>query len=83
VNQPTRKFSPRAARALVAAAAGAAAFATAASAYAEPLGFLETIKHHTTLINTVPDNGDQNPYAVVVAPVTAGAIKQGDGRQLQ
>ncbi|RKT21440.1 hypothetical protein B0G69_4830 [Paraburkholderia sp. RAU2J] len=56
----------------------AAAFATAPVAYAEPQGFLATFKHHTTLINTVPDNGDQNPYAVVVAPVTAGTVKQGD-----
>jgi hypothetical protein len=26
----------------------------------------------------VPDNGDQNPYAVFVAPVSAGKIQQGD-----
>ena len=78
MNNPTRKFSPRAARALIAAAVSTAAFATAGLAHAEPQGFLETVKHHTTLINTVPDNGDQNPYAVVVAPVTAGTVKQGD-----
>ena len=78
MNRLTRKFSPRAARALLAATAGAAAFAVAASAQAEPQGFLETIKHHTTLINTVPDNGDQNPYAIVVAPVSAGTVKKGD-----
>jgi len=78
VNQPTRKFWPRAARALLTATAGAAVLATAVNAYAEPQGFLETIKHHTTLINTVPDNGDQNPYALVIAPVSAGTIKQGD-----
>ena len=29
-------------------------------------------------INTVPDNGDQNPYAVVVAPVSAGTVKKDD-----
>ncbi|MFM0100492.1 hypothetical protein PQQ87_33200 [Paraburkholderia nemoris] len=78
MNNPTRKFSPRAARALIAAAFSTAAFATAGVAHAEPQGFLETVKHHTTLINTVPGNGDQNPYAVVVAPVTAGTVKQGD-----
>ncbi|CAB3798986.1 hypothetical protein [Paraburkholderia fynbosensis] len=26
----------------------------------------------------MPDNRDQNPCAVVVAPVTAGTVKQGD-----
>ncbi|MGA7811958.1 MAG: hypothetical protein WCA53_03335, partial [Caballeronia sp.] len=48
------------------------------SAQAEPQGFLETLHKHTTLINTVPSNGDQNPYALVVAPVTTGTVKQGD-----
>jgi hypothetical protein len=64
----------------------ALAFASAAllagvgiqSAQAEPQGFLETLHKHTTLINTVPSNGDQNPYALVVAPVTTGTVKQGD-----
>ncbi|MBB5499569.1 hypothetical protein HDG37_003789 [Paraburkholderia sp. MM5384-R2] len=78
MNQVTRKLAARAARALLAAMAGAAALTTAASAQAEPQGFLETVKHHTTLINTVPDNGDQNPYALVVAPVSAGTVKKGD-----
>ncbi|CAD6555824.1 NHL repeat-containing protein [Paraburkholderia metrosideri] len=82
MNHSTRKFSPRAVRGhvrnLLAVAAGVATLATVSAAYAEPQGFLETIKHHTTLINTVPTNGDQNPYAVVVAPVTAGTVKQGD-----
>lgn len=86
MNHPTRQFSPRTARAQIAATATAAATAIAAAAalvtttaaHAEPQGFLETIKHHTTLINTVPDNGDQNPYAVVVAPVSAGTVKKGD-----
>jgi len=84
VNHPTRQFSPRAARARLAATAAAttmaaaAALVTTSAAHAEPQGFLETIKHHTTLINTVPDNGDQNPYAVVVAPVSAGTVKKGD-----
>ncbi|MFL9875547.1 hypothetical protein [Paraburkholderia megapolitana] len=74
----TRKLSSRSARTVLALATGAVVFATAATAYAEPQGFLETLHHHTTLINTVPDNGDQNPYALVVAPVSAGTVKQGD-----
>ena len=41
-------------------------------------GFLETIHRHVTRISTVPDNGDLNPYAVVVAPVSAGKIQKDD-----
>ena len=41
-------------------------------------GFLETIHRHTLLTATVPDNGDQNPYAIVVSPVTSGTIKKDD-----
>jgi DNA-binding beta-propeller fold protein YncE len=48
------------------------------TAHAAPIGFLETLHKHTTLINTVPSNGDQNPYAIVVAPVSSGTVKQGD-----
>jgi hypothetical protein len=43
-----------------------------------PKGFLETIHRHTTLTSTVTDNGDLNPYAVVVAPVSAGKVMQDD-----
>lgn len=64
------------------AALGLAAAATLASAplaaRADQTGLLETVKHHTTLINTVPDNGDQNPYAIFVAPVSSGTVKAGD-----
>ena len=78
MNYPKRKSLPRATRALMAAAAGAAALLAAGTAYADPQGFLETVHKHTTLINTVPDNGDQNPYALVVAPVSAGTVKKDD-----
>ncbi len=44
----------------------------------EPKGFLETARRHTTLTSTVTDNGDLNPYAVVVAPVSAGKIQKDD-----
>jgi hypothetical protein len=40
--------------------------------------FLETIHRHKTLASTVADNGDLNPYAVIVAPVSAGKIQKGD-----
>ncbi|HEV3425267.1 MAG TPA: hypothetical protein VG105_16100 [Paraburkholderia sp.] len=78
MNTLKRPSWPRATRALMAAAAGAAALVVAGTAQADPQGFLETLHHHTTLINTVPDNGDQNPYALVVAPVTAGTVKKDD-----
>jgi hypothetical protein len=67
-----------AARAALALAATATLGTTPLAAHADPQGLLESIHHHSTLINTVPDNGDQNPYAIVVAPVSAGTIKQGD-----
>jgi hypothetical protein len=41
-------------------------------------GFLESVRKHVTLTTTVPENGDQNPYAIVVAPVSAGKIQQND-----
>lgn len=44
----------------------------------EPKGLLETIHHHVTLTSSVTDNGDLNPYAVVVAPVSAGKIVKDD-----
>jgi hypothetical protein len=45
---------------------------------AEQKGFLETIHKHVTLTSSVPENGDQNPYAIVVAPVSAGTIQKDD-----
>jgi hypothetical protein len=44
----------------------------------EPKGFLETIHRHITLASTVADNGDLNPYALIVAPVSAGKIHEND-----
>jgi hypothetical protein len=45
---------------------------------AAPQGLLETIHRHATLASTVTDNGDLNPYAVVVAPTSAGTIQKDD-----
>lgn len=44
----------------------------------ETQGFLGTIHKHITLSTTITDNGDLNPYAVIVAPVTAGKIQKDD-----
>jgi len=40
--------------------------------------FLHGLHKTSAVTLTVPDNGDQNPYAVVVAPVDAGKIRKGD-----
>src|SRR5271154_407660 len=71
--------SHRLAGLLVAALTGLATGTAAGTAYADtPKGFLETVHKHVTLASTVPDNGDQNPYALAVAPVSAGTIQKGD-----
>src|SRR3984957_12510332 len=65
----------------------AAALAAALAAVAVPAsparadvsqGLLETIHKHVTQTSTVTDNGDLNPYAVVIAPVSAGKIQKDD-----
>ena len=43
-----------------------------------PKGYLENVRRHVTLTSTVTANGDLNPYAVVIAPVSAGKIKKDD-----
>jgi hypothetical protein len=45
---------------------------------ADGKSFLESLRHQRTLTSTVPHNGDVNPYAVIVAPVSAGKIQKGD-----
>jgi hypothetical protein len=45
---------------------------------AEPQGFLEGVRRHSLVTSTVPANGDQNPYAIFIAPVSAGKIQAGD-----
>jgi hypothetical protein len=54
------------------------AMATAAPALGQTRGLLETVHRHNTLTSTVTDNGDLNPYAVIVAPVSAGRIAKDD-----
>jgi hypothetical protein len=43
-----------------------------------PHGLLETIHKHIVQTSTVTDNGDLNPYAIVVAPVSVGKIQKDD-----
>ena len=59
------------ANALLAMACGAALAAGEA-------GYLGSIRRHSLVTSTVPANGDQNPYAVVVSPVTSGKLRQGE-----
>ena len=44
----------------------------------ESRGLLESIHRHVTLTSTITDNGELNPYAVYVAPVSAGKIQKDD-----
>ena len=62
----------------LAAAAGLALAIGAGAARADDGAYLSGIHKRTTLTSSVPENGDQNPYALVVAPVSAGKIKQDD-----
>ncbi len=64
--------------ALAATAGVAIALDRPVEAADEPASFLAGLRHQVTLTSTVPANGDQNPYAIIVAPVSAGKIKQGD-----
>ena len=56
--------------------AGAVALPIAGAQAAD--AFLPPLHHHVTLGSMVPDNGDQNPYAMVVAPVSIGSIQKND-----
>jgi hypothetical protein len=55
----------------------AAGLLNAAPAFADST-FLPTVKKHHLLTSTQPANGDQNPYALVVAPVAAGKVQKDD-----
>ncbi|MCQ8278541.1 hypothetical protein NFI95_08765 [Acetobacteraceae bacterium KSS8] len=48
------------------------------AAFAGDASFLAGLKRRSTVSTTVPANGDQNPYAVAVSPITSGKLVQGD-----
>jgi hypothetical protein len=56
----------------------AAAMPTAQAKTADANGYLATVHKHHLVTSTVPANGDQNPYAMVVAPATAGSVQKDD-----
>jgi hypothetical protein len=64
-------------RYLLGLAAGAMAMLPLAEAHAAD-GFLPALRHHVTLASMVPGNGDQNPYAILVAPASIGSIHEDD-----
>lgn len=63
-------------RASIIALAAAAGMASSPALAGQ--GYLETIHKHQTLALTTPDNGDVNPYAVVIAPTTIGKVQKDD-----
>jgi hypothetical protein len=56
----------------------AAIFALSVARAADAPGLLPSIHRHITRSTTVTSNGDLNPYAVILAPVSIGKIRQGD-----
>lgn len=60
---------------LLAPNGAAQVFRSSASRGRTFLSGLTTVK---TLASTTPANGDENPYSVEVAPVSAGAVQKGD-----
>jgi hypothetical protein len=64
---------------LIGALIATAALAPQAAAPAtQPASFLDGVHRQTVLSTTVPENGDQNPYAIVVAPLSVGSIQKDD-----
>lgn len=72
------KSGGRRATLLSALIASAALAPQAAAPATQPASFLDSIRRQTVLSTTVPENGDQNPYAIVVAPAPAGSIQKDD-----
>jgi len=51
---------------------------TAAASPFSPPSFLSHFSKVTTVASTVPANGDENPYGIVVVPQTVGKLVSGD-----
>jgi hypothetical protein len=66
------------AKSVVGGALASCLLAPGAARAADAPGLLSNIHRHITVTTTVTTNGDLNPYAVIVAPVSAGKIQQGD-----
>ncbi len=69
----TRRYGSRSAW------AGLALCATLLGAAAPPNApFLAALHRRTLLTSSIPTNGDENPYSIVVAPVSSGQVHKGD-----
>jgi hypothetical protein len=64
------------------AAASCLALAAALPAHAQSAGYTESyldgVKKHHLATSTVPENGDQNPYAMAVVPASVGSLQKND-----
>ena len=58
-------------------AASALALAVSLPAAAQGGSYLAGVKTHHLATSTVPENGDQNPYAMAFVPASVGSLKQG------
>ncbi|SIQ78492.1 MULTISPECIES: NHL repeat-containing protein [Acidiphilium] len=59
--------------------AGTALFSLGIGHAAPPTApFIADLHKHTLLTSSIPADGDENPYALIVAPVTSGRVKAGD-----
>ncbi len=65
-------------RGLLAALGFTLAIPGAALADGGKAGFLGGLASEHLVTSTVPANGDQNPYAMAISPVTAGSLQEGD-----
>jgi hypothetical protein len=59
-------------------ASSATAATVAATPTAAPTPFLAGLGRESTVASTVPQNGDVNPYGIVVVPSSIGTLKAGD-----
>ncbi|WP_240759206.1 NHL repeat-containing protein [Lichenicoccus roseus] len=73
-----RKRLQRSRRAFVVAIALLACTQSLVAHALEADSVLGHLHHHHLLTTTVPRNGDQNPYGIAVAPVSAGSIHRND-----
>jgi sugar lactone lactonase YvrE len=60
------------------AALSVLALSAAWPAHADEGAYLAGVKKHHLATSAVPENGDQNPYAMAFVPASAGNLQQGD-----
>ena len=78
MTNPISGMTGRRGRSVAIGALAAALAPCAVASAAQPAAYLDSIHRQTTLSTTVPENGDQNPYAIVVAQVSVGAVQKDD-----